>query len=87
MPGFILGPPPVEVPDDLEYLLIWHGDIRSRASYGMHFEPIALAEIGWYEHFLAKADIRMTAFDWEMIFRIDEAWKAAVPKPETPAGR
>lgn len=60
--------------------MAWYGDIRNRAPRGMHFEPVMLQEILAYEHFLAKVGLEMTAFDWDMIFRLDAIWTDSVPK-------
>lgn len=65
---------------DLDYLMAWHTDIRNRALRGMHFEPISHQEIMAYEHFLAKLNIEMTAFDWDMLCRLDNVWQDCVPK-------
>ena len=66
----------------MDYLLTWYGDIRNRGPRGMHFEPVSLAEIMAYEHFLSKLGIEMTGFDWEMMFRLDDVWQSCVPKPD-----
>lgn len=68
--------------DELDYLMVWYGDIRARAARGMHFEPVLLTEIQAYEHFLGKLGIKMSAFEWEMMFRLDAVWQDCVPEPE-----
>lgn len=85
-PGFTLDPEAEDEPPEpgeggqFEHLTIWHRDIRRRQQRGQHFEPIELQAILTYEHFLAKLGIEMTAFDWDMIFRIDDIWQDCVPK-------
>lgn len=88
VPGYVLEDENEDLgaPEDLEYLLVWYGDIRNRGARGQRYEPILLSEIVAYEHFLAKLDIEMTAFDWEMIFRLDWVWQDCIPK-ETPPPR
>lgn len=86
-PGFSLEeaakPPEDEINPDFEHLLTWYGDIRDQALRGQYFEPIELQAILAYEHFLAKVGIEMTAFDWEMLTRLDRVWRECVPKPST----
>ena len=84
VPGYSLEeaerPAPDLVDDDFEHLMVWYGDIRNRQHRGQKFEPISLEAIQAYEHFLGKVGIEMSAFDWEMMFRLDHLWMQAVPK-------
>lgn len=41
-----------------------------------------LGEIEVYERFLAKVGIEMTAFDWDVIWRIDWVWMDSQPKSQ-----
>jgi hypothetical protein len=77
----------VDAHEEFGHLIVWHMDIRNRQSRGQKFEPISLEAMEVYEtRFLAKLGIEMTAFDWEMIWRIDSVWMDAVPKsPEEQA--
>lgn len=69
-----------DLDDEFEHYMIWYGDIRNRQHRGQKYEPISLEAIRTYEHFLSKLGIEMSAFDWEMMFRLDQEWMRAVPK-------
>lgn len=84
VPGFVLEKPKDPGEDDVDeefaHLLVWHNDIRNRAERGQMFEPVSLSEIGEYKReFLAELGIRMTAFDWDMICRLDWVWMDSQP--------
>lgn len=77
-----------EIGSDLSYLMVWYSDVRNQALRGQHYEPIMLQEILAYEHFLEKLDIAMTAFDWEMLLRLDRVYTDSIPKtPEEEKAR
>lgn len=65
--------------DDVAHLLTWYTDIRNRQSFGYRFEPVSIEAIRGYEAFLAKLDLSMTAFDEEMIYRLDAVWMDSQP--------
>lgn len=60
--------------------MVWYADIRNRQHRGQKYEPISLEAILAYEHFLSKVGIQMTAFDWDMMFRLDTVWTQSIPK-------
>lgn len=86
VPGFSLEeaerPREDAIDDEFEHLMTWYADIRNRQARGQKWEPIELQAILAYEHFLSKLGIQMTAFDWDMLFRLDAVWTASIPKSD-----
>lgn len=69
------------VSDEFDHLLVWYSGIRNRQHRGQRFEPISLEAIAVYEtRVLGKLGIEMSAFDWDMLFRLDHVWMESVPK-------
>lgn len=62
--------------------MVWYSDIRNQQSRGQRFEPIELQAILAYREFLRMAGVEMTAFDWDMLLRLDAKWRESVPKTE-----
>jgi hypothetical protein len=83
-PGYSLEeaekPPEDDVDDDFEHYMVWYADMRNQQQRGQKYEPVSWEATMAYMDFLRMAGFRPTAFDVDMLMRLDAAWRSSVPK-------
>jgi hypothetical protein len=82
--GYVLDdkPPEEDLLEEMAHLMVWYTDIRNRQSFGYRFEPISIEAVRGYEVWLGKMGLELSAFDEEMLWRLDAVWMDSQPDPQ-----